>query len=38
LPEILPPFVLLLLEVLFEEAEIAGPLVVDLLPTALPTN
>lgn len=34
LPEVLPPLVLLLLEMLFEETKIAGTFVVDLLATA----
>lgn len=35
LPEVFPSLVFLLLEMLFEEAEVAGSLVVDFLATAL---
>lgn len=35
LPKVLPPLVLLLLQVLLEEAKVAGPFVVDLLAGAL---
>ena len=38
LPEVLPPLVFLFLEMLFQEAEIAAPLVVDLLAAALPAD
>lgn len=38
LPELLLALVLLLLQVLLEEAEVAGPLVVDLLAGALPAG
>lgn len=38
LPEVLPPLVLLLLQMLLEEAEVAAPLVVDLLAAALPAD